>query len=144
MKTLNDAMREMVKISGQIEKLLYGLKYYDYDDLSGLEFTLDNPNQIQLWEEMRGIVDQLHRAKTDIDYMNRPILADGILRQNGNGRYEAGGREFTSGSVLEALIDDGRYDCPHWVVSRIEHDGTRYYLYGYKNIVLDGLKVRFR
>ena len=123
MKTLNDALQEARKISGQIEKLLQATKYYEYDDLSGLDFSLNDPDQIQLWEELRGIMEHLHSVKTDIDYMSKPVLAYGVLHENSNGRFEACGREFSSGSVLEALIDDGYYDCPRWAILVIAQRG---------------------
>ena len=144
MKTLNDAFREVTKISRDIEKLVKDSKFNEYDDLSGLEFSLDDPDQIQLWDEMKHIMGCLNGIRHDIEYLNKRIIDTGRLQMNSNGRYEACGREFTSGSLIEALIDDGYYDVPHWEISRIEHNGTDYYLYGHKDVDLEGLKIRIR
>ena len=72
---------------------------------------------------------------------------------NSQGRYETdGGHYYTSGSSIEFLkveeiynSDTGQYeDTPVWTVSRVEHDGTDYYIVTYGNVELSGLKVRVR
>ena len=48
------------------------------------------------------------------------------------------------GSPLEALIADECRDVPYWARTRLEHDGTDYYLVGHSKTSLDGLTVRMR
>ena len=144
MKTLKDAFLEVTRIGKDIEKLVKETQFEEYDDLSALVFSLDDPDQIQLWDEMKHIMDRLNGIRCDVEYLNKRIVATGKLRKNSNGRYEACGREFSSGSLIEALINDGYYDGPRWEVSRIEHNGEDYYLYGHKGIKLSGLEIRIR
>ena len=144
MKTLKDAFQEVTRISRDIEKLVKETRFEEYDDLSALSFSLDDPDHIQLWDEMKHILDRLNGIRHDVAYLNKGIIATGNLYKNSNGRYEACGREFSSGSLIEALIDDGLFDSPRWEVSRIEHNGSDYYLYGHKEINLSGLEIRIR
>ena len=141
---LSKASREVTRISQDIEKLVKETQFEEYDDLSGREFDLDDPNQIQLWDEMKHIMDRLNGIRHDVEYLNKRVIASGKLYKNSNGRYEACGREFSSGSLIEALIDDGLFDSPRWEVSRIEHNGSDYYLYGHKEVNLSGLEIRIR
>lgn len=54
-----------------------------------------------------------------------------------------GNIEFTSGDGIEVLIYDDFYDKKCWKKTRVEHDGD-YYLVGYSNIPMQGLKARIR
>lgn len=54
---------------------------------------------------------------------------------NTNGRIECDGIEFTSGNVVEVLIDG------KWLETRIEHNGRDYY--SIDNYQLIGNQVRY-
>jgi len=146
MSTLKDVQDKLTVLSREIGSVLRLSTYDDYDDLSGLEINYENPDELLLHQELRGVMDHLDKAKVTIDYLNKEIIYTSELRKNLNDRYETvdGKYEFTSGNGIEALVDDGFYDVPYWVVTRIEHDGTDYYLVGYKNVSLQGLKIRKR
>jgi len=54
----------------------------------------------------------------------------GYLEKNANGRLQLGDRELSCGDVLEVkILRDGRAP---WIETRIEHNGTDYYLVGIK------------
>ncbi|EOZ8645551.1 DUF5348 domain-containing protein [Acinetobacter baumannii] len=55
--------------------------------------------------------------------------------KNAYGRIECNGTEFTSGDVVEVLIDD------KWMETRIEHNGRDYY--SIHNYQLIGNEVRY-
>ncbi len=131
-------------LSKEIGELFKKSTYEDYDDLSGLEINYDDEEQLLLLDEFRSILDKLATAKRDIDYLNTTVKYIGFLQKNSNGRYEAGNKEFTSGNGIEVLIHDDFYDKERWTKTRVEHDGKDYYLVGYSDIPMQGLKVRIR
>ena len=136
LKALSD---EMAKLKRQIETVLYISGYNKNSDLSGLS----DYRQIKSADEMQ----------SRMDYHTKPVKEVSRLHMNSQGRYETdGGHYYTSGSSIEFLkveeiynSDTGQYeDTPVWTVSRVEHDGTDYYIVTYGNVELSGLKVRVR
>lgn len=77
--------------------------------------------------------------------MEKPIFREGVLSKNESGRYEIDYyTELNSGSSIEFLTYDSWDECEKWVASRIEHTDGDYYIYGHKDVQLQGLKVRTR
>lgn len=113
-----------------------------------LEYETDqgklSPEQLFEYEQLLGIGANLEEALTRWKYLQKPVVAEGFLRKNENGRYEIEGREFTSGESIEVLISDPGFDETAWVKSRVEHNGQDYYLVGYEKIPMDGLMARQR
>ena len=108
-----------------------------------------DPDEMFLFNELRDLMSPLCRLHRELLYLLMPCSDVHVLRRYPNGRYGydirpfEDGRTFSCGSPVEALIyDDDGY--PVWVSSRIEHNGTDYYLYGYNNISLNGLPIRER
>ena len=69
--------------------------------------------------------------------------------------YDLSGIEYstnyTSGSGIEFLIneevlgEDGHFtEVPAWRTSTVEHNGTDYFIVGFKDIDMNGLRVRVR
>ena len=76
-------------------------------------------------------------------YYDLPVVAEGTLQKNANGRYELNGHELTSGREVELLLYDPEWDkAPHWVRTRIEHDSDYYAVYQHTS--LDGKTARIR
>lgn len=145
MGTLNGIFRKIQVLSQNIQGLLKCSTYYDYDDLSGLEINFQDSDELQLWNELRIVMDKLAEVQERVDFLSRPIKAIGTLHKNASGRYETEqGYEFSCGSVIEAYVDDGYHDVPYWVRTRIEAENEEYYLYGFKLQPLEGLTVRVR
>lgn len=144
MNDLQKVLDSASKLSNAIGELLKQSTYIDYDDLSGLQIDRNDPEQWLLWDELRGIMGRLDNAKRDIDYLNRPVVYTGVLQKNSSGRYETDKKEYTSGNGIEVLIYDDFYEKNRWIATRVEHDGEDYYLVGYRDIQMQGLKVRVR
>ena len=144
MNDLEKVLSSASSLSWKIGELLKESKFEEYDDLSGLNINSKDEEQLLLQDELRGILDHLDKAKRDIDYLNRPIAYTGYLYRNSRGRYETGVKEYTSGNGIEILIYDDFYEKNRWVKTRVEHNGKDYYLVGYGNISMQGLKVRIR
>ncbi|WP_313563729.1 DUF5348 domain-containing protein [Ruminiclostridium cellobioparum] len=144
MNDLEKVLSSASSLSWKIGELVKESKFEEYDDLSGLNINYTDEEQLLLQDELRAILDHLEKAKRDIDYLNRPIAYTGYLHKNSRGRYETGDKEYTSGSGIEVLIYDDFYEKNRWVKTRVEHNGDDYYLVGYGDISMQGLKVRIR
>lgn len=154
-KNIKDIMNEVSELNLKIKQILHHSDFENYDDLSGLDIDRTNAEELFLTDELYGILDRLSDISHTLNYLDRPVKAEGRLHKNSNGRYELNGHEFSSGCGIEYLADDDRhmtYDesdeyvsVPYWCASRIEHDGTDYYIVGAsKDLELEGLQVRYR
>ena len=150
---LNDLTRELQELNMQIKKLLNISKYAEYDDLSEIDYDLMDSNEGFLIDEYASILMNLADIKSRLDYLNRRVLFTDQLVLNESDRYEtSNGRMcYTSGSPIEfqyideAMNEEGEFiDIPTWRTSTVAHNGTDYYIVGYPEIDLDGLKVRVR
>lgn len=144
MNDLEKLLSSMRSLSYEIGGLLKQSTYTEYDDLSGLEINYDDADQLFLLDELKEVMEKLDDVKMDIDYLNGPIKHIGTLEKNENCRYEAGNREYTSGSGIEVLIYDDWREKDCLVKTSVEHNGNDYYLVGYKNVSMNGLMVRVR
>src|SRR5690625_199302 len=59
------------------------------------------------------IVDKLDDIRRSLNWINRPVLAEGFPYKNSNDRYELHGIELTSGRKIEAWSND--YG---WIITR--------------------------
>lgn len=145
MTNVKELLAKTMEMKRQIDSLLRLSRYNDYDDLSGLSIDYDNPEELFLADELREIMNQLTNVRDKIKYLSRPIKETSCLYRNSSNRYETRqGHCYTCGSGIEALISDNRHDSPYWVWTRVEHDGSDYYLVGHKGVDMDGLTVRVR
>ena len=46
--------------------------------------------------------------------------------------------------MIEVLLQGDADEAPCWVQTKVEHDGEDYYLAGYGDISMEGLRVRVR
>ena len=152
LKALSD---EMAKLKRQIETVLYISGSQENSDLSGLSDyrQIKSADDWQKVEEYEGILYKLDEMQSRMEYHTKSVKEVSRLHMNSQGRYETDGAHYyTSGSSIEFLkveeiynSDTGQYeDTPVWTVSRVEHDGTDYYIVTYGNVELSGLKVRVR
>lgn len=102
-----------------------------------------DPNERQLHDELHKALYQLEGVCSLLAYYDLPVVAEGTLQKNANGRYELDGHELTSGREVELLLYDPEWDkAPHWVRTRIEHDSDYYAVYQHTS--LDGKTARIR
>lgn len=154
-RTLNDIMTELKALNPHIKQLLSHADYENYDDLSGLKIDRADAEQLFLLDELRQIMYKIDDISHTLNYLEKPIKAEGALHKNANGRYEVQGIELSSGCGLEYLATDDwhmRYNAnddyvptPYWKASRIEHDGKDYYIVGADDLTtLENVRVRIR
>ena len=145
MADLQMALSEAVKLNRSISQFLKFSTYTDYDDLSGLDIDRTDSEQLLLWEELRRITDKLADVEEYISYLTRPITEVSILRKGTAGKYRtAKGHYYDCHSNIEALVTDEYHEVPYWTRTIVEHNGEDYYLVGYKNLPMNGLRVRVR
>lgn len=152
MTELVELKREMRKLQDQIEKIMQMTKYQSYDDLSAVEYDHTDPDDLQYIDEYRLALDNLSRIDYRLSYMDRSVAYTDTLILRPDGRYGTRNDRFyfTSGTVIEfAYITevqnaDGYEEIPVWTISSVEHNGKDYYIVGYPDVSMDGLKVRVR
>ena len=141
--TLQNIFKRLTDIDRLTQTLIRDIGMDDDCELwSAIAPNRADPDEMFLFNE-------LCRLHQELLYLLMPCGDVHVLRMCTNGRYgydvrpSGDVRTFTCGSPLEALIHDADGN-PYWVSSRIEHNGTGYYLYGYSDIPLDGLTIRER
>lgn len=140
-RTVKYLMNEVSELEPLIQQIIKHSGFENYGDLSELDFDKTSANDLFIVDELYKILDKLTDISSSINYLNRPITAEGVLHKNKNGRYEFNDIELSCGYVIEYLSTDNR---PKWITSRIEHNGTDYYIVDNKDITLEGLHVRIR
>ena len=95
-----------------------------------------NAEDFFLYQELYDKLDDAYRL---LRYLSKEIIGEYHLYLNESGRYEAfKGTYYTSGSSIEFLYE-GR-----WHLSTVESNSEQYYIVHFKNLDLEGLKVRIR
>ena len=123
---VNELFADLVQCLGDTKKVMQ--KYHiDTDGVNDLDANLKDPDDIQKLNEIESVIARLRTACGDTLYLDCPVIAESTLHLNARGRYEDDIKEYTSGSGIEFLRDDG-LSAPHWVVGRIEGDGEKYYI----------------
>lgn len=145
MADLQTVLSEAVKLNRSISQFLKFSTYPDYDDLSGLDIDRTDGEELLLLEELRRITDKLADVQEYISYLTRPITEVSTLRKGTSGKYRtAKGHFYDCRSTIEVLVTDEYHEVPYWTRTVVEHNGEDYYLVGYKDLPMKGLRVRVR
>lgn len=139
-KDLTDVGRELEGLGYVIRKLLRTTGFSKHGEL---DLSVNSADDHFWKEQYTSLLDQLDSFGDNIEYLTKPIYAEGFLHLNPRGRYEFRDNELTSGSTIEFLYYDDFDGVEKWNLARIEHSGD-YYIYGYKSVPLEGLRVRIR
>lgn len=142
-----EALKELNGVQVKIEELLLKTcgSYGDYDE--NITYK-DTPDDRLNGNEIYKILENLEKIKDKISYLNREVKVTGRLRKNEKDYYEMVTENGTvekvyhCGSSIEALVPDG--DTYTWTISRVEHNGQDYYIYGDRTVPMEGLEVRER
>lgn len=151
---LEDLTAKLITLDNDIKYLISASRFDRYDDLSGIEdweAVTEDPNKLQFMKEFIGVMQKLQDVSWTMDYLTKPVEATGRLTRKINGRYALNGHEFTSGCSIEYYCTDDEqyYDfdddrCkPYWAASRVEHNGSNYYIVGCKQDITE-VQVRYR
>lgn len=127
----------------QISTILKQSGFDTHNDLYDLDCGSD-PESLMLREELTDVLDRLDIVHNSIDYLNKKIAGEYTLHKNRSDRYSCDLHEFTCGNRIEFYYYDDDIEKYRWNISTVEHNGSDYYIVGYRDVALDGLKVRIR
>ena len=139
------ALVQMEGLKCRIDDILSITTYDEHADLRGLHVDHKDSGQLFQLREMQKIMGKLADIGGSIEYLFRPVRETGTLHRDESGGYRTEkGYCYRSGSLIEALVQDGPDGTPCWVQTKVEHDGEDYYLMGYEDTPMEGLEVRVR
>lgn len=142
MATLSDIKNMLMPLVPEIRRVLRASRIADADDLSLLEINYDDPDEMQLRYELRGILDKLDDVAYTLEYLSRPTQDSGRLHRNAGGRFEDDFQEYTCGQPIEALVMDS-CGTTRWVNSSVEA-AKDYYIVGARDTPMEGVRTRRR
>lgn len=140
---INDVFEELLKINSQVSKLLKDTGYEDYQELC-VDYKKSNPDECELANELSAVMYKLSDATCKLNYLSRPVKGEAVLHKGVNGRYACELFELTCGCGIEAMVYDVSNERYCWVLTSVEAMNGEYYLVGYKDVPMEGLKVRYR
>ncbi|MFD1676031.1 DUF5348 domain-containing protein [Alicyclobacillus fodiniaquatilis] len=106
-----------------------------------------NIEALTLYQEMQSIEDKLFSVIKSIQWMKRPVAAQGRLLKRSDGRYIIEDTDvfFTSGDVLDVLVNEEDDSDSHWVPTRMEYANDDYYIFALgQRTRIDGVTVRVK
>lgn len=132
---LEEAKNILNVIMPQLKKLS------DQDEFELAKYTSEERTEMTFMTDIAYKAGEIARK---FEYMNRPVLAEGFLVKNSQGRYyiesDSPDNYFTSGASLE--IWDERDE--RFYLTRIEHNGDDYYAVSFKGLDLSEAIARTR
>lgn len=158
--TIFDLLKECKALAKRCEEVLDHSGWSEWEDISSELFDSSDPDQRFLVSMMYSMMDCLDRYCNSVEYLTREEVQEYTLCLDEEGRpvcylmdYMVE-HEYHCGYSIEYLSPNPDYDpayndhvddCPKlWHLSRVEHDGERYYIVGAPELDLEGLRVRVR
>lgn len=147
--TLDDFYRRLFSINAQAQDLITD------SGISGdgipwdhVAIDEDDPDEVFQWESAVRLMGPFRRLHKELMYLHTPPDGEHALERYPGGHYgytDSDGRDHIlfCGNRVEALVT-GHHGNLRWELSRIEHNGHDYFLYGHADIPLEGLTVRER
>ena len=147
--TFHDVFEKLTAIDQAAVSILEETGFHSDEGLGGAVRPLREPAEdIFLRGLTETMLESLELLHEELRYLKSPVCGEYRLDPFPNGRYgffDQDGKVhvLSCGKTIEAKIQD-KYGRQRWVRSRIEHDGSGYYLRGHLDIPLTGLTVRER
>ena len=147
--TLTTILTRLRGIDREMQELINETGFDPDDGLDGqvCPETTD-PEELFLQEYIENILDAFTELHDDISYLGNPTHGEFVLTLFPDGRYgyvdeQGNSNTFHCGKTLEAKVPVP-YGHPRWVRTRIEHDGSDFYLVRHSSVPLNGLTIRER
>ena len=140
---LEEVFQSLQKIQNELDRLKD--RHGSFPD--EFDFDLDDVEERYKSDNAGYILELLKDASNRMEWVNKPVKAEGYLAERSDGRYGIDGTEiyFTSGSRIDVWRYDEfdeRYD---WFYTTVEHNGEDYYIEVFgRDILIEGAKVRAR
>ena len=130
-------------LNKEISTILKQSGFDTHNDLYDLDCGSDS-DSLMLREELTDVLDHLDVVNSILNYLGKKIAGEYTLHKNKNDRYSCDLHEYTCGNRIEFYYYDDDIEKYRWNISTVEHNGSDYYIVGYRDISLNGLKVRIR
>lgn len=145
--TFDDVFEQLAAIDKAAVPLLKTAVSHPDEGLRGSVRPLaDTAQDSFLREQTENLLESLALFHAEFCYLTSPVSGEYQLTLFPNGRYgffNGNIHTLSCGKAIEAKLHDS-HGRPCWVKSRIEHDGSDYFLWGHPNIPLAGLTIRER
>lgn len=145
--TFDDVFRQLAAIDKAAVPLLRIAASHPGEGLRGSVRPLADTAQDRfLHQRTESLLASLVLFHAEFSYLASPVSGEYQLTLFPDGRYgfsDGDIHTFSCGKPVEAKLHDSQ-GRPYRVKSRIEHDGTDYFLWGYPDIPLAGLTIRER
>lgn len=145
--TFDDVFEQLAAIDKAAVPLLKTAASHLDEGLRGSVRPLaDTAQDSFLREQTENLLESLALFHAEFCYLTSPVSGEYQLTLFPNGRYgffNGNIHTFSCGKAIEAKLHDS-HGRPCWVKSRIEHDGSGYFLWEHPDIPLTGLTVRER
>ncbi len=126
--------KKLTGISRMLGAVLRQSGYQDTDDLLLVKYDTDSPDDILLYEAYMGIFSHLKEAYSVLNYLQKPVIHEGIVEYSWNG-YVLDGIELADEDMFEVLERDEYTGRWKWVLASIcEYFETDY----------EGMRARVR
>lgn len=147
--TFDELLKQLTAIDREAVSILKATGFHPLEGLgSTVQPLRDSAEDIFLREQAENLLESLALLHQELCYLKSPACEECRVEPFPDGRYgffSKDGRKhiLSCGRSIEAKIQD-RYGRQRWVRSRIEHDGSDYFLWGHMELPLSGLTVRER
>lgn len=84
------------------------------------------------------LIDQLDDVRRTINWMNSPVIADGYMEKNSDGKYELDGVVISTGQILEAWEDN-----KGWMLTEMGHFND-YFIRNLEDQAVENTRIRIR
>lgn len=109
-------------LSPQIEAILKESGYTNITNLSAIPMDICNPDERLLYTEFSSLLSHLDYVYTMLNYLQKPILYEGIICINSEGNYEINGIEVNPSDTLEILVNDKDANTYRWRLTSMKYD----------------------
>ena len=83
-KMLKDKLLELSK---EIKPLIHETDRRGTDNLFPIEYDDNNPDELFWYQEFSGLLTHLHYINWVMDYLQKPVIHQGIIRVSEDGKY---------------------------------------------------------
>ncbi|MBR2524751.1 MAG: DUF5348 domain-containing protein [Clostridiales bacterium] len=136
---------EVASLERQIEDFFKMTKYLDQEQVM-ISDLMPTAETLYAQQQLERFCHELEEAYYQAKRLNADVQVSGKLKKGDNGRYWLGTEELACGRSVELLFKDKRdmYGIEYWHSGHIEHNGSKYYFSGDRNLELDGVTARIK